>query len=292
MDANDFLITRQEHYELANLARKIEASASLTSGAPVGSDLQLILECNNIILLNYPIERSGSNSFSAIFSQSKVGTQVFSFIGINTYDYYDKQIFAIAHELYHFSAQNKPHISRDGTPSTSEERKAEYFAAELLLPLDILCSTIMSEFHKSDISDIPLSAKLRFIARLHCKWWLPYKAIVKRLYEAEALTPSAFDELYAIDERNETGTYYRIGLSTNSSYFTLLNTITKQIGTSAANLEDAIRNFDDDHTSADELIKGLQLFGLKPADFGIDLEAGVPADEWAAFRAGGHSDEG
>ena len=106
MDANDFLITRQEHYELANLARKIEASASLTSGAPVGSDLQLILECNNIILLNYPIERSGSNSFSAIFSQSKVGTQVFSFIGINTYDYYDKQIFAIAHELYHFSAQH------------------------------------------------------------------------------------------------------------------------------------------------------------------------------------------
>jgi len=149
----------------------------------------------------------------------------------------------------------------------------------------------VKEFGAIEISALPKSTLLRFIARLHCVWWLPYKAIVKRLLEARAITNAVFDELYAVEERTPTGQYYRIGLSTNPQYFTLLNTVTDKVGTSASNLEDALRNYEDDIISEDELIRGLQLFDVKPEDFGIEFVPDISDEEWKAFCVGGVSDE-
>jgi Zn-dependent peptidase ImmA (M78 family) len=292
MDTNEFSISPQEHFELAELAKKQKATAFIAAENPIGNDLSLFLEKNNIILLEYPIDRAGSNSFSALFLQTKSNGQMFSFIGVNTADYYDKQIFAIAHELYHFAAHDKPHISRDGDQTNPEERKAEYYAAEFLLPLAVLKVMIWSEFSQNDISGVSQTAILRFIARVHCTWWLPYKAIVKRLYEANAITDKVFDSLYAIDERDKAGLYYRIGCSTNEPDFNRLNTVTKRIGTSAHNLEHVIRNFEDDIISEDELIQGLRLFNTSPDAFGIDFGVDESSEDWDAFFAGGSSNDG
>ena len=48
---------------------------------------------------------------------------------------FSKQIFAIAHELYHFFTKTGSHLSRqDGQESDLVEAKANWFAAEFLLP--------------------------------------------------------------------------------------------------------------------------------------------------------------
>lgn len=291
MDTNEFSISPCEHFELAELAKKQKASVLIGTENPIGNDLSLFLEKNDIILLEYPIERAGSNSFSAMFLQTEANGQMFSFIGVNTADYYDKQIFAIAHELYHFASHDKPHISREGEQTNPDERKAEYYAAEFLLPLETLKGMIFVEFSKSDISNVSQIKLLRFIARIHCTWWLPYKAIVKRLCEANAITKKVYDSLYKIDERDESGPYYRIGCSTNEPYFKMFNTITKRIGTSAHNLEHVIRNFEDDIISEDELIQGLCLFNTSPEAFGVDFGVDESSEDWDAFFAGGGSNE-
>ena len=263
-----YTLSSKEQYELAEQARCLKAVAGLGSESPIGNNFSALLEYHKIILLEYPIKRVGSNSFSAMIMRSKSDSESFSFIGVNTSDYYDKQLFAIAHELYHFSVLDDPHISREGDKSDPEEIKAEYFAAEFLLPLDVLRRAIIKEFGTIEISALPKSVLLRFIARLQCTWGLPYKAIVKRLLEACAITSVVFNELYAIDERTPSEQYHRVGLSTNAPYFTLLNTITNKVGTSASNLETTLRNYEDDIISEDELISGLRLFDVTPEDFG------------------------
>jgi Zn-dependent peptidase ImmA (M78 family) len=281
----------EKHYELAEKARMLKSVAGLSVDAPVGNNIQAFLDSHKIVLLEYPIGREAKDSFSAMFMRSKTGTMNFLFIGVNTNDYYDKQLFAIAHELYHFCEDDRVHIIRDDDLTNPVEKKAEYFAAELLLPLEVLQRTIVMEFGKKDISASPNLKLLRFIARLQCNWWLPYKAIVKRLLEAGAINSSVFEELYAVDERTPSQLYYRIGQSTNSQYFTLLNTITKKIGTSASNLENALLNYEDDIISESELIEGLQHFGVKPEDFGIEFISDLSDEEWDDFLMGGASNE-
>ena len=127
---------------------------------------------------------------------------------------------------------------------------------------------------------------LRLIARIQCVWWLPYKAIVKRLREACSINDDLYKKLYQVDEPSEDGQYYRIGLSTNEQYFRLLNSITRKIGTSAVNLENVLRNFEDDIISEDELVKGLELFNKTPADFEIQFDSALPEDEWKQFQTG------
>jgi Zn-dependent peptidase ImmA (M78 family) len=285
-------LASKERYELAEQAKLIKTAAGLSSDTPIGNNMHALLSYHKIVLLENPIARAGSDSFSAMFMRTKADSVNFSFIGVNTSDYYDKQLFAIAHELYHFYVHDNPHISRDGNPKSPEERKAEYFAAELMLPLDVIKRIIMKEFGTSVISTQSMQVLLRFVARLHCTWWLPYKAIVKRLLEAGAVTSTVYNELYAVDERTKSAPYHRIGLSTNFEYFTLLNTVTEKVGTSATNLENAIRNFEDDIISEDELIRGLQLFNFKPEDFGIEIDSDISDEEWEAFCIGGASDEG
>jgi len=291
-ESTAYMVSSKEQYELAEQAMRLKAVAGLGRESPIGNSFSDILECHKIILLEYPIKRAGGNSFSAMFMRSKSDSDNFSFIGVNTSDYYDKQLFAIAHELYHFSVHDEPHISRDGDASDPEEIKAEYFAAEFLLPLDVLQRAIIKEFGTIEISALPKSALLRFIARLQCTWWLPYKAIVNRLLETRAITSVVFDGLYAVDERTPTEQYYRVGLSTNAHYFTLLNTITNKVGTSASNLENALRNYEDDIISEDELIRGLRLFDVEAEDFGIEFVPDISDEEWDAFCIGGVSDEG
>jgi Zn-dependent peptidase ImmA (M78 family) len=240
---------------------------------PIANDMFTILEKLDIILLEFPIKaESDKPAFSAMIMCSEEGGLNLVFIGLNTADYFDRQVFAISHELYHYFTKTGSHLSRQQEQELDVvEARANRFAAEFLLPEFVLRSRVFDEFKSYSLEHIQTRVLLRFIARLQCAWWLPYRSLVRRLREVEAITPAQYQELYHVDERDMEGEYYRIGRATQNDIFMKLNTKTHAIGTSPRSIEAIIRNFEDDLIDEDTFTNTLRLFNKTPADFGYEI---------------------
>ncbi len=253
---------------------------------PIANDIFTILENMNILLLEYPIKLDDVKpAFSAALMCSTEGDKELVFIGLNTADFFDKQIFAIAHELYHFYTKTGSHLSRLSEEENSYvEAEANRFAAEFLLPESTLKSIVLDEFKTSSLRKIQTKMLLRFIARLQCVWWLPYRSLVKRLREIDAVSDEQYERLYNIDERDLDGEYGRMGKAINKEVFVKLNTATNNIGTSPKDIEIIIRNFEDGIIDEDKFINTLNLFNKKPDDFGYKFEVSdEDIDEFEEF---------
>lgn len=284
--------------EIRRLAKEKRRSLGFVGETPIANDIFTILDILGIFLLEYPIKSDSKKpSFSAILMYSTEGDTELTFIGLNTADYFDKQIFAIAHELYHFYTKTGSHISRSSEQSEQEEGNfveiaANRFAAEFLLPRNTLESVVLSEFKTSSLEQKQIKTLLRFIARLQCTWWLPYRSLVKRLKEICAISEKQYDQLYSINERDMDGVYCRIGRAINEEVFTKLNTATKNIGTSPKDIEIIIRNFEDHLIDEDKFINTLSIFNKKPDDFGYEVEvSGSDIDEFEEFLKQGVGNE-
>lgn len=253
---------------------------------PIANDIFTILENMNILLLEYPIKSDDVKpAFSAALMCSTEGDKELVFIGLNTADFFDKQIFAIAHELYHFYTKTGSHLSRLSEEEDSYvEAEANRFAAEFLFPESTLKSIVLDEFKTSSLRKIQTKMLLRFIARLQCVWWLPYRSLVKRLREIDAVSDEQYERLYNIDERDLDGEYGRMGKAINKEVFVKLNTATNNIGTSPKDIEIIIRNFEDGIIDEDKFINTLNLFNKKPDDFGYKFEVSdEDIDEFEEF---------
>ncbi|MDD3366034.1 MAG: ImmA/IrrE family metallo-endopeptidase [Sphaerochaetaceae bacterium] len=258
---------------IRRLANNRRLALGFTGEIPIANDILMVLEKLNIILLELPIETERDKpAFSAVILSSQEGGKDLVFIGLNTADYYDRQIFAIAHELYHYYTKTGSHLSRQEEQNIDVvEARTNRFAAEFLLPEAVLKSWVFDEFKSYSLADIQTKVLLRFIARLHCTWWLPYCSLVKRLWEIKAITLTQCQKLYRIDERDAEGEYGRIGRSTQNEIFTMLNTATKNIGTSPWAIETILRNFENNLIDEDTFANTLRLFNKSPADFGYEI---------------------
>lgn len=258
--------------------RKLAGDERRTLGfvgeTPIANDIFTILENMNIKLLEYPIKSDGEKpAFSAALMYSKEGGKELIFIGLNTADYFDKQVFAVAHELYHFYTKTGSHLSRlKEEEDNLIEAQANRFAAEFLLPENVLESIVLNEFITSSLLEVQTKTLLRFIARLQCTWWLPYRSIVKRLREIDAISNEQYKQLYAIDERDMDDEYGRMGKAINKEVFKKLNTATNKIGASPIDIEVIIRNFEDSIIDEDAFTDTLCLFDKKPDDFGYEFK--------------------
>jgi Zn-dependent peptidase ImmA (M78 family) len=259
--------------EIRKLVSDKHRSLGFVGETPIANDMFTILNRLNIMLLEYPIESEGDcPAFSAAIMCSEEGDKELAFIGLNTADYYDKQLFAIAHELYHYYTKTGSHLSRlKDEASNVIEAKANRFAAEFLLPKMTLESIVLEEFKVSSLKKVAIKTLLRFIARLQCTWWLPYRSLVTRLYEIGTITKKQYEELYAVNERDLSGEYCKIGFAINAETFNKLNTKTRNIGTSANDIEIIIRNFEDSLIDEDMFADTLSLFNKTPDDFGYGI---------------------
>lgn len=280
--------------EIRKLAGDERRFLGFVGETPIANDIFTILDRLDIMLLEYPIEPEGDRpAFSAAIMYSEEGDKKLTFIGLNTADFYDKQIFAIAHELYHYYTKSGSHLSRpEDEESSLIEVKANRFAAEFLLPETVLESIVLDEFKTSSLEKIQHKALLRFIARLHCTWWLPYRSLVRRLHEIGAISSEQYAELYSIDERDLQGEYGKAGLATNKDEFLKLNQPTKNIGTSPNEIEIIIRNFEDNLIDEDKFAETLSLFNRTPDEFGYEIKVSQEdIDELDAFFSGEDDDE-
>lgn len=278
--------------EIRKLARDKRQSLSIVGEMPIANDIFTILEQLNIKLLEYPIQSEGDRpAFSAAIMYSEEDGEELVFIGLNTTDYFDKQVFAIAHELFHYYTKTGSHLSRlSDIENTLIEVKANRFAAEFLFPEVALKSIILDEFKTSKLEKAPEKMILRFIVRLQCTWWLPYRSIVKRLHEIGAISEEQYGKLYGIDERDLDAEYGRIGTAFNEEIFKKLNSKTNSIGTSMRDIDIILRNFEDGLINEDKLADTLSLFDKSPDDFGYKVIVS-DEEEFDAFFSGGNSDE-
>ncbi|MCF7946724.1 MAG: ImmA/IrrE family metallo-endopeptidase [Spirochaetia bacterium] len=275
--------------EIRKLAREKRLSLGFVGETPIANDIFTILDKLDIMLLEYPIEPEGDKpAFSAAIMYSEEGDKKLIFIGLNTADYYDKQIFAIAHELYHYYTKSGSHLSRlEDEEHSIIEAKANRFAAEFLLPESELISIVFREFKTSSLEHVHHKKLIRFIARLHCTWWLPYRSIVRRLHEIGTISSTQYKELYSVNERDPNGEYGKLGKAVNKEVFPKLNNPTKNIGGSQNEIEIIIRNFEDELIDEEKFAETLRLFNLTPDEFGYEIKVSQEdLDELEAFFSG------
>lgn len=269
---NNNSLSSKQVYELSEMAKEKRRELDIGT-APMGDNILKFIREKGIKLLYVPIENSDTDElfFSAVYVCIKEDNCKAKFIGLNTNDYYDNQIFALGHELYHYYEESIVHLCRISNDKQSiRELKANRFAAEFLLPTDKL----EKEIKEVNDGELQLckwkhSTLLRLIARLHCEYRLPYKAIVKRLLEISAITRDQYSELFNEPTRNENDEYYIIGISINPEIFKLLNSKTMKKGVDGSDLETVVRNYEDGIISLSDFIESLEMFDKKIHDFGV-----------------------
>lgn len=273
MSRDDSLVlSDQQIFEAKRLASEARRLFGVYPNVPIGSDIRLLLEKNDVLLCEYPYPDSqGTHTYGNI-TWIKNGDEIITFIGLNTSSYYDEQIFAIAHEIYHYTTKTGKAYTPDVEYEDQiTEKMADRFAAELLLPTEVLFSLVTDAFGKVNMYDVPENKTLRFIARIQCDWWLPYQAIINRLFEEKLISVKQYNNLYDLDCRSENGVYRRILKSKDGEISELLNKKTKSIGVSNKVIETIISNYEDGLIDENEFIENLALFGKKPDDFGFDM---------------------
>lgn len=223
---------------------------------------------DNSIFMQYPIEDDEICAFVC----RKEG-KTFSFI--NSYIPHEKQLFAAAHELYHIWYDEevlkngellKSNILEptSGVEMDEREIKASRFAALLMVPKDVLIAEL--DYRKVSQGDL-ISPEL--VVKLMSKFGMPYKTIVRRLYEIRYLKRKQCIDLLKIPDRGESSPIrmlqkrLQIGEEQNSS---------TQVIKFNGLVDKAITAFERHLIAADELKYLLSIVRKQPSDFEINIE--------------------
>lgn len=268
----DIVLSEFEIEELQGLADEARKSFGIYGDVPIANDLFALLEQKGIVICQYPFSTTKKSHTDASITRFELDGRSLVFIGLNTSIYYDEQIFALAHELYHYITKTgKAYNSEVEYEDQLTETKADRFGAELLLPGNVLHSIVVKQFRTTDLRAVTELRMLRFIARLQNEWWLPYRSLVLRLHEEGYIDKSCADRLFEINDRDKSSIYGKIFCSLAPDCYEKLNTETRRTDISAFVLEIFIQNYEDGSMTDDEFTELLKLFDKEPADFGFDF---------------------
>ncbi|MEC2159381.1 ImmA/IrrE family metallo-endopeptidase [Virgibacillus halodenitrificans] len=267
---NTARLSQEQAESVCKLASDHRNKLGFIDKIPLANHIYGILDELNIRLLQYPVKSEGKKpTFSSVLLYSEADEAEFTFIGLNSADYFDRQIFAIANELYHYYTNTGVHLSRlDDEKQSLGKAKAKLFAIEFLLPESELKRIAFNEQNDSILSGMPKKALLRFIARLHCTWVVPYRLLIEKLKEIQAISEKQYNQLHTVDERDLDGEYGMIGKAVNKEIFLMLNTITSNIGSTPNDIEVIIRNFEEYIIDEYNFINALKLLDRTPDEFG------------------------
>lgn len=148
-------------------------------------------------LLKYPIK---DNELCAFVCRKKGRV----FVYINTFIPREKQVFAAAHELYHIwydqDKLNQTEMLNDQVLENDtddiNELKANLFAALLLVPTEVLTNELKTRGLQKN------SLKVEDIVRLMALFYVPFKTIVRRLFEMEWMDDKMMREFLTIPDRD------------------------------------------------------------------------------------------
>ncbi len=153
--------------------------------APIGTNIfSLIAQNDDLIFQLQSFKDSELDAMIIKYSQSSPR----KYIIINSEKPLINQIFAAAHEYYHylfsFSGNTRDSIVCSFSKNDKEEIKANRFAAEFLLPEEALKFELDSyEKYQAPFDNLPLARQIAFCFTLVIKYALPLKAVLYRLKE-------------------------------------------------------------------------------------------------------------
>lgn len=192
------IIMQLSDAEKREIEKKVlEKTATLRkSGRILKEEIFSILE-DEATLLKYPIADDELCAF-VCKKQKEL------FVYINTHIPKEKQIFAAAHELYHIwfdqERLNKAEMLKDNILENDtqdiHELKANLFAAMLLVPKSILIDQLESWGVQKEKVD------LEHIVRLMYIFFVPYKTIIRRLFEIDYITDKQLNNFLEIPNRD------------------------------------------------------------------------------------------
>lgn len=137
-----------------------------------------------------------------------VNGELVAFVYINSAKNFEKNIFCGAHELGHVYEIEKKILEKypDESFSTQEiDEIMNRFAAELLMPCDIFLekfTTILKNVREDD-SVLRNGELLKTIVALMDYFYVPYKAVVRRLYEVGFLTQVGMQKFEGIEDTDK-----------------------------------------------------------------------------------------
>ncbi|MFL0251150.1 ImmA/IrrE family metallo-endopeptidase [Clostridium neuense] len=201
MSANKNILGTLEKEEIEDVQRIVNSKLGeyKKTNQIIKEDIFKILEMNCKVIY-YPIEDDEICGFVYNFKNHK-------FVYINSYIPYEKQIFTAAHELYHIwysdirAGELLKSVVLEETINfkdiKTEDIKANRFGAEFLVPKDVLLNELqIRKIGKNLIG-------LREIVELMDIFLVPYKTLIRRLYEIEYLTEDKCLELLKEEDRKE-----------------------------------------------------------------------------------------
>lgn len=168
--------------------------------APIGTNIfSLISQNEDIVFQLHDFNKSQVDAMIIKYSKNSIR----KYIVINSSKPLINQIFAAAHEYYHyqfsFNGTTRDSFVCSFDTNDKEEIKANRFAAEFLLPEEALKSELESyEKFQEKFDDLPLPKQIVFCFKLVVKYALPLKAVLYRLREEHFLTTD-----FLIDHYND-----------------------------------------------------------------------------------------
>jgi Zn-dependent peptidase ImmA (M78 family) len=139
----------------------------------------------NAILVLYPFESKKISGFSTYYHDEFI-------VIINTNYTLGHQIYTAAHEYYHLVQDHHKLMTGEVLEADEEnEEKANVFASLFLMPEQ----SVKKQFYKLAPSVNPSEVEPRHIVRMHNKFRVSYKAMLKRLVKIGLCAPEKYDEL-------------------------------------------------------------------------------------------------
>lgn len=271
------ILTPQEELNIVELAEAERRKLDLGRG-PLGEKIFSVLRDINVQLLYFISKPKEDNALAAFYLKkfSSVTNMNSYYIAINTSMPLDLQVFNASHEYYHHidEVEQNLHIHRLKDPDDEIiNAKANRFAAEFLLSTESL-NKFVKKHNRGEINlnTWELISLLRLVAQLQIDFQVPYRMIVKRLYEIKAVDSNNKEKLLSIDERDEESLYYRIGKTINENTFDKLNTPSSKVGIEPETLNVILQNYDESMITVDTAVRDMELFGKTLQDFGYSIE--------------------
>jgi Zn-dependent peptidase ImmA (M78 family) len=272
-------LSKSEISKIKTLAREKRVDFGI---APIGKNIfdYIMSKEKNLYFETQPFENKDLDAL--IFMPSR--TSDIAFIILNTNQPLLNQIFATAHEYYHYLTdlemiKKNPHVCSLSHLKDKMEQKASRFAAEFLLPEEALRIEVddfltlynVNELDKVDFADIAI-----LCYKLTIRYCLPLKAVIIRLYEERLIGPQKFSHMI---------TNYRFIKDT----FITANTrasrqIKELVSTDNPYLPEILYDlipiaFNHGFVSLDKIEKDIQLLGLKKESFNLDFEEDLEAED-------------
>lgn len=216
----------------------------------------------------YPLGKDAPWGFTRISGSQNDASLDKPFVAINSSIPVDCQVFAAAHELYHIWYEQNPDVLPadllKGQNQEISEKKANRFAAEFLVDEQLLKQEI-------DIYKIK-KYTIKSILQLASLFFVPYRTMVKRLFEISMISGSEADSF--LSETEEAIWQYKKRYS-----IPIINTDERVAIDNLVEL--AVNAYEKGLISFEKLEYLLEMSRLTPNDLGIEKKTSYsfPSDD-------------